>query len=68
MDFFLWVFVKSNVYCPNVVYNSIQELQNEITSVIQAIDEEMLHRVFDSLRERYILCIQNAGGHIEQYD
>ena len=67
MDF-LWSFVKSKVYRPNLVYNSIQELQNEITLAIQAINEEMLHRVFDSLRERYILCMQNGGGHIEQYD
>lgn len=68
LDFFLWGFVKTRVYRPNTVYNSIEELQNEITSVLHAIDGEMLQRVFDSLRDRYILCMQNGGGHMEQFD
>ena len=68
MDFFLWGYIKTKVYRPNKVYDTIQELQNSITSSLQAIDQEMLISVFDSLREKYIPCIQNGGGHIEQYD
>ena len=68
MDFFFWGYIKTQVYRSNTVYHSIQELRNSITSCLQEINPEMLNHVFDSLQERYHLCIQNEGGHIEQYD
>lgn len=52
---------QDQVYRHNTVYNFIQELLNSIPSALQANVSEMLNRVFDSLRERYILWIHNRA-------
>lgn len=60
MDFFLYLEIR--VCLLNVVYNSVEELQRTITLVFLSICEEMLHWVFDCLRESCILFVQNTVG------
>ncbi|PNF27171.1 hypothetical protein B7P43_G07842 [Cryptotermes secundus] len=57
-DFFLWGFVKDNIYVPPLP-TSIHELHDWITHALQAITADMLHCVD--------VCCVTQGAHIEDY-
>jgi hypothetical protein len=54
-DLFLWEFVNGSVYTP--LPRSIHELRDQITHALQAITEDMLHRVLDEFDYRVDVCV-----------
>jgi hypothetical protein len=63
-DFFLWGFVKDSVYVPPLP-TSIHEIRDRITHALQAITEDMLHRVWDEFDYRVDVCRVTQDAHIE---
>ena len=54
-DFFLWEFVKDNVFVPPVPAN-LQELRDRITAAMSIIDRDKLTRVWNELVYRLDVC------------
>ena len=65
LDFFAWGFIKSKVY--QVKVNNLQQLKGRITAAVEQITPAMLNDVFRSTEERWGLCRDVQGGHIEMY-
>lgn len=65
LDFFLWGYVKDNVY--NNVHRDVEELKNNIEEVISNIDGRILRNVRSNLIKRVQLCIYQNGGNFEQF-
>lgn len=61
-DFFLWGFVKSQVYCQPV--QSIDDLKKRIKACIRGISTEVLRNAMASLPQRCKQCVQLRGGHL----
>lgn len=64
-DFFLWGFVKQQVYVPPLP-RDIDELKARITAVVGTIDVKMLERVWQEMDYRLDVCRVTNGAHIEQ--
>jgi hypothetical protein len=65
LDFFLWGYVKTNVYKTKV--NNITDLKDRIEQEIKAIKKETLENVFDGIVKRLKVCIDVNGDTFEQY-
>lgn len=63
-DFFLWGFVKDNVYIPPLP-TTLVELKNRIRAAIESITQDMLAKVWDEFEYRLDICCVSKGGHIE---
>lgn len=64
MDFFVWGFMKSEVYATPV--NTEEELQNRILAAAQKVREKLSHKVtVGAMRKRARACIREHGGHFE---
>ena len=63
-DFFLWGYVKDQVYVPPLP-TSIQELKVRIRTAIEAITADMLQTVWNELDYRVDVCRITKGVHIE---
>jgi hypothetical protein len=63
-DFFLWEFVKDNVYVPPLPM-SLKGLRDRITHALQTITADMLHRVWDEFDYRVDVCRVTQGTYIE---
>jgi transposase len=61
-DFFLWGYVKSQVYANNP--RTIPELKAEIRRVIGGIEPHICERVIGNFEERINVCRLSAGGHM----
>lgn len=61
-DFFLWGFVKSNVYVNKP--KTIPELKMAIRSVIGEIEPQLCDNVIKNFVERVKVCHQSRGGHL----
>lgn len=61
-DFFLWGFVKSQVYATPV--HSIAQLKRRIRSCINSIPLQTLKKVMEALPARCKECIKRRGGHL----
>lgn len=64
LDFFLFGHLKNKVF-QNRLHN-LEELEEAIRIELQNITPETLHNVFNNMRRRVNLCIENNGGHFEQ--
>jgi hypothetical protein len=64
-DFFVWVFVKDQVYVPPLPA-SIPELKVRIRTPIETITADMLEKVWNELDYRVDVCRITKGAHIEQ--
>jgi hypothetical protein len=62
-DFYLWGFLKDNVYRNNP--QTIPELKEAITQEINAITKEECIKVIDNFARRTQVCLQQNGGHLE---
>ena len=63
-DYFLWGYVKDKVYAN--APKTLDELKNNISTVISKIKVETLHYVIDSFRAHFQLHIITAeGAHFE---
>ena len=63
LDFFLWGYVKDEVYrtrCPNLT-----QLKRRITSTIRNIPTDMLQNVWQNMQNRFSAVLRENGGHIE---
>ena len=63
-DFFLWGYVKDQVYVPPLP-ESIPELKVRIRTVIETIAADMLQTVWNELDYRVDVCRIKKGEHIE---
>ena len=45
---------------------SLQDLRDNILHQIEAITQEEIHRVFENLKRRINVCINEFGGHFQQ--
>ena len=62
-DFFLWGYLKDNVYKSQP--RTISELKASIQAKINDIGVDMLERVVDGFEKRIRSCIVAEGGHFE---
>jgi hypothetical protein len=65
LDFFLWSYVKSNVF-RTLVYG-LDDLKTRIRNAISAIPANMLHRTWQELEYRVDVLYATKGAHIEIY-
>ena len=63
-DFFLWGYVKDQVYVPPL-HASIPELKVRIRTAIETITADMLQTVWNELDYRVDVCGITKGAHIE---
>jgi len=63
-DFFLWGYVKYQVYVPPLPA-SIPELKLRIRTAVETITADMLQTVWDELDYRVDVCRITKGAHIE---
>ena len=64
MYFFLWGYVKDQVYVPSLPA-SIPEMKVRIRTAIETITADMLQRVWNKLNYRVDVCRITKGAHIE---
>jgi hypothetical protein len=63
--FFLWGYVKSNVFRTPV--NGLDDLKTHMRNAISAIPEDMLHRTWQELEYRLDVPRATKGAHTEVY-
>jgi hypothetical protein len=63
-DFFLWGYVKDNVFVPPVPV-TLDDLKQCITTATAGVDEDMLTRVWQEFDYRVDICRVAKGAHIE---
>ena len=63
-DFFLWGFVKDNVYVPPLP-QTLPELRKRINTSIGNVTENILERVWREGGYRLDICCVTRGAHIE---
>ena len=63
-DFFLWGYVKDQVYVPPLPAN-IPELKVRIRTAIETIIADMLQTVWNELDYRVDVCSITKGAHME---
>ena len=63
LDFYLWGYLKDNVYQNNP--QTISELKTAITTKIRTISREECVKVIDNFARRIQVCLQRRGGHLE---
>jgi len=63
-DFFLWGYVKDQVYVPPLPA-SIPELKVRIRTAIETITDDMLQTVWNELDYRVDICRITKGAYIE---
>ena len=62
-DFYLWVYLKDNVYTNNPQKNS--DLKAAIAAKIRAIPREECVRIIQNFARRVQVCLQRGGAHLE---
>lgn len=64
MDFFLWGYVKNQVYKYRP-FRNLDHLENVIRNCVAGINPAFLRNVASEFDKRTIKCIENEGGHVE---
>ena len=64
-DFFLWGFLKSQVYAGKP--STIAELKTLIEEAINNIEQDVIDRALLEYRKRLQKCVETGGGHIENW-
>ena len=64
LDFFAWGHIKSQVY--EVKIRDLQHLRERISAAVRTITPAMLQRVFRCTEERWQLCLDMEGNHVER--
>jgi hypothetical protein len=62
-DFFLWGYLKGNVYKNNP--HTLVELKNNITMATTSISVQVLHKVASNMVKRACACITEQGAYFE---
>ena len=63
-DFFLWGFVKDNVYVPPLP-KTLPELRQRINTAIGNVTKDVFERVWWEWEYRLDICLVTRGAHIE---
>ena len=63
-DFFLWGFIKDNVYVPPLP-KTLPELRKRINTAIENVTQDMLERVWREWEYRLDICHDTHGVHIK---
>lgn len=63
-DFFLWGYIKDNVYVPPLP-QTLEELKHRIEEVAATVSADMLKRVWQEFDYRVDICRVTRGSHIE---
>lgn len=63
-DFFLWGYVKDQVYVPPLP-NTIDDLKRRITMAIGSVHQQTLQLVWQEFSRRIDVTLASGGGHIE---
>lgn len=63
LDFYLFGRIKNNIFKNRL--HTLEELEAAIQQEIQSITPNELERVFDCMKRRVNLCLENGGGHFE---
>jgi hypothetical protein len=66
MDFFLWSFVKDNVYVLHVL-TTLHKQKTRIREACANTDQEILHNVWQEVEYRFYVAQATRGTHIELY-
>ena len=66
LDFFCWGFVKSKVFTVGGRPQSMRDLKNKITMVVNQLDSNMISRAVFDVRNRAQRVIEANGGYIEK--
>lgn len=64
-DFFAWGYGKNRVYADTI--DNVAHLRQSITQEFQAITPEMCRRAVRNAFERFEICYEIDGGHVENY-
>ena len=62
-DFYLWGYLKDNVYTENP--QTIPDLKEAISATVRAIPKEESVRVIENFARRIQVCLQRRGAHLE---
>jgi len=63
-DFFLWGFVKDNIYVPPLP-KTLSELRERINTTIGNVTQDVFERVWREWEYRLDICRVTRGAHIE---
>ena len=63
LDFFLWGYVKTKVFCTEV--SDIDELKTRIIQAVASVEQAMLVNTWNELKKRLVLLTENGGKHVE---
>ena len=63
LDFYLWGFVKTNVYASKV--HTLEDLETRIIDAVRSISQTTLQNTLDETVRRWMKCVEVNGGHIE---
>lgn len=65
LDFFVWPYLKNNVFRTPV--NTIEELRERIILKVEELNNspQILQNVFNALKRRLQICLQEDGHHIQ---
>lgn len=55
--------IKNNVFTNQI--HTLEKLEAAIVREVQSITEDELQRVFNCMKRRIDVCLENEGGHIE---
>jgi hypothetical protein len=66
MDFFLWGFVKYNVYV-SPLPTTLHELKTQIREACANTDQKILHNVWQEAEYRFDVAGASLGAHTELY-
>lgn len=64
VDYFLFPHLKNTIFKNTI--NNVQELRDRITEECARVTPETLQSVFNNMRRRVHLCLQQEGGHFQQ--
>ena len=65
MDFWLWGMIRDQVYSEKS--SNLQELKEKITVAFSNVPLEMCQNACLSVRRRLEMCLEQDGGHFENY-
>ena len=64
-DFFLWGYLREQVYESGKIFKTVDELKRKITQEINRISLDYVTSSFKNWVSRLDKCIENEGGHFE---
>jgi hypothetical protein len=67
MDYSIWEALSSKVYVPGEKIENISQLRERIVTGWNELSQRYIDRCIDEWRPRLTTCVQQNGGHVEQF-